>query len=169
MGTKGHARAETSLGEVTLVAQDESLVELYFRHHWYRPSDLGTATDESADPLLSRAAGQLREYLAGERSEFDLPLATHGDAFQERVWSLLRDIPYGDTTTYGDLAEQLGDRTLAQQVGSAVGKNPLSVFIPCHRVVGANGSLTGYAGGLKRKRHLLDLEEPADVRACRLC
>jgi methylated-DNA-[protein]-cysteine S-methyltransferase len=91
-----------------------------------------------------------------------------GDEFQRRVWSILEDIPYGATSTYGEIAEQLGDRALAQRVGKAVGQNPLSVVIPCHRVVGKNGSLTGYAGGLKRKQFLLELEEPAEVRTERL-
>ena len=93
-----------------------------------------------------------------------MPLVTRGDDFSERVWKLLREIPYGQTTTYGALAERLGDKSLAQRVGDAVGHNPLCVFIPCHRVVGANGALTGYAGGLKRKQFLLELEEPVGAR-----
>jgi methylated-DNA-[protein]-cysteine S-methyltransferase len=120
------------------------------------------------DALLRLAAAQLHQYLAGERTSFDLPTATSGDPFQERVWRLLRDIPRGETVTYGELAVQLGDKSLAQSVGQAVGRNPLSVIVPCHRVVGADGRLTGYAGGLKRKQFLLDLEEPALAKAGRL-
>jgi methylated-DNA-[protein]-cysteine S-methyltransferase len=157
-----HARVKTSLGEVTLVADGDALTGLYFPHHRYRPDEgaFGGLAAAADDPVLARAARELAEYLAGDRKEFGVPLATRGDEFQERVWTLLRDIPYGQRTTYGRLAEELGDRMLAQQVGAAVGRNPLCVFIPCHRVVGASGSLTGYAGGLQRKRHLLDLEEP---------
>ena len=121
-----------------------------------------------ADPLLSEVARQLEEYLAGERTEFDIPTAAHGDAFQERVWALLRQIPFGETTTYGELAERLGDKALARMVGRAVGHNPLSIIVPCHRVVGKNSKLTGYAGGLERKQFLLDLEEPAAVKAAKL-
>jgi methylated-DNA-[protein]-cysteine S-methyltransferase len=110
----------------------------------------------------------LSDYLAGKRAEFELPLAAEGDAFQRVVWDIVARIPHGETTTYGRIAEQLGDRSLAQQVGQTVGANPLCIFVPCHRVVGVNGSLTGYAGGLKRKQALLELEEPAQVSAARL-
>ena len=157
-----HTVAETRLGRLLLVAEDEALTGVYYPHHWYPPSsaDLGPEVVER-DDLLARAAGELRAYLAGERRTFGLPVTTHGDDFSERVWALLRDIPYGRTTTYGALADRLGDRALAQRVGQAVGHNPLSIVIPCHRVVGANGSLTGYAGGLARKRTLLELEAAA--------
>ena len=109
--------------------------------------------------MLAEASRQLHEYLAGERTSFDLRTATRGGAFEERVWSLLREIPFGETTTYGELAERLGgERTLARRVGQAVGSNPLSIVVPCHRVVGKNGELRGYAGGFERKQFLLDLE-----------
>jgi methylated-DNA-[protein]-cysteine S-methyltransferase len=121
-----------------------------------------------ADGLLDEAARQLLDYVAGRRTEFGLPLAADGDAFQHAVWDIVNDIPFGATTTYGRIAEQLGDRTLAQKVGQAVGANPLCIIVPCHRVLGANGSLTGYAGGLKRKAALLELERPARVSAGRL-
>ena len=165
-----HARTETALGEVTLVAEDDALTGLYFRSHWYRPEEqaFGDPVEIDADPLLRQAREELDAYLSGERRTFEVPVRTAGDAFAELVWGLLREIPYGGTTTYGALAERLGDRSLAQRVGQAVGRNPLCVLIPCHRVVGSDGSLTGYAGGLRRKRFLLDLEEPADVAAARL-
>jgi methylated-DNA-[protein]-cysteine S-methyltransferase len=165
-----HVVVDTLLGKITLVAAGESVVGLYFPHHWYLPArdTLGVEVPVADDALLSLAAGQLDEYLAGERTSFDLPAATNGDPFQERVWRLLRDIPRGETVTYGELAAQLGDKALAQSVGQAVGRNPLSVIVPCHRVVGADGRLTGYAGGLKRKQFLLDLEEPALAKAGRL-
>jgi methylated-DNA-[protein]-cysteine S-methyltransferase len=165
-----HIVVETDLGPVTVVAQDAAVTGLYFRHHIRRPSPdtFGPQMSLATDPLLNDAAGQLRAYLAGERPEFDLPLAAAGSAFQQAVWNLVAGIPRGTTTTYGRIAEQLGDRTLAYRVGQAVGANPLSIFVPCHRVVGADGALTGYAGGLKRKRALLELEEPAQVGAARL-
>lgn len=165
-----HAIVETVLGDVTLIAADGSIVGLYFAHHWTRPSvdSFGPKVDPGSDALLDTARTQLAEYLSGERTSFDIPTATNGDAFQRRVWAILDEIPFGETTTYGDLAERLGDRRLAQSVGKAVGHNPLAIIVPCHRVVGKNGALTGYAGGLKRKRFLLELEEPASVKAGKL-
>jgi methylated-DNA-[protein]-cysteine S-methyltransferase len=97
-----------------------------------------------------------------------VPVRARGDEFQERVWDLVRQIPYGETVSYGELARQLGDGTTAQQVGAAVGRNPVCILIPCHRVVGAGGKLTGFAGGLKRKRLLLDLERDVARRSSRL-
>ncbi|OON80028.1 methylated-DNA--[protein]-cysteine S-methyltransferase [Streptomyces tsukubensis] len=165
-----HAIVPTPLGDLTVVASGESLVGVYFPHHWYLPpsAELGPETDAGQDPPLARAAAQLGEYLAGERTSFDLATETHGDPLQEQVWAMLRRIPFGTTTTYGALAEQLGNKGLAQTVGQAVGHNPLSIIVPCHRVVGSNGKLTGFAGGLSRKQRLLELEEPAEVRAGRL-
>ncbi|MEV8517790.1 methylated-DNA--[protein]-cysteine S-methyltransferase [Dactylosporangium sp. NPDC051484] len=169
-GSRRHAFVETTLGELLLVADGEALAGLYFPKHWHPPkeADIGERVEENADPLIAEAARQVREYLAGSRRDFDVPVSTHGDEFSERVWALLRQIPYGQTTTYGALAERLGGKRLAQRVGQAVGHNPVSIVIPCHRVVGADGSLTGFAGGLARKRALLELEEPAEVRAGRL-
>jgi methylated-DNA-[protein]-cysteine S-methyltransferase len=158
-----HAIVSTRIGDLTLVAADNAVAGVYFPHHWVKPapSSLGDRV-EATDPVIAEAARQLEEYFTGERTTFDLPLVLRGDAFQRRVWSLLQDIEYGATTTYGELAAQLGET--AQAVGKAVGQNPLSIVIPCHRVVGKNGSLTGYAGGLKRKQFLLDLEEPVTAR-----
>jgi methylated-DNA-[protein]-cysteine S-methyltransferase len=143
---------------------------LYFHHHWYRPSlqTFGPRVDTADDTLLAEARKQLDDYLTGSRAHFDLPTRTHGDDLQRRVWDRLTAIPYGETVTYGELADELADGTTAQQVGAAVGRNPLSIVVPCHRVVGKDGKLTGYAGGLERKKFLLELEEPADVRAARL-
>jgi methylated-DNA-[protein]-cysteine S-methyltransferase len=168
--TTRHAVIDSILGELTLVADDDALTGLYFRHHWYRPSadTFGPRVDAESDELLARAQTQLTDYLAGLRTDFDLPITLHGDAVQQRVWDLLTTIPYGDTVTYGELAGALADGTTAQEVGQAVGRNPLSIVVPCHRVVGRNGELTGYAGGLKRKQFLLELEEPAEVKAARL-
>ncbi|GAB5521762.1 MAG: methylated-DNA--[protein]-cysteine S-methyltransferase [Rhodothermales bacterium] len=101
---------------------------------------------------------QLDAYFAGTLTNFDLPLAPTGTPFQQRVWAALKDLPYGTTTSYGALAHMLGDPKLTRAVGSANGRNPIGIIIPCHRVIGADGSLTGYAGGLENKRFLLDLE-----------
>jgi methylated-DNA-[protein]-cysteine S-methyltransferase len=165
-----HAVIDSPLGELTLVAEDDALTGLYFRHHWYRPSDatLGPRVDVESDELLVRAQTQLAGYLAGHRTDFDLPVALRGDEAKCRVWDLLVSIPYGETVTYGELAAALADGTTAQEVGQAVSRNPVSIIVPCHRVVGRNGQLTGYAGGLKRKQFLLELEEPSEVKAARL-
>jgi methylated-DNA-[protein]-cysteine S-methyltransferase len=161
-----HSLVESPLGELTLVADDGTLIGLYFPHHWYRPDP--QTFGPRVDGGFEAARRQLAEYLAGQRRRFDLPIDARGDEFQRRVWQLIDEIPYGQTTSYGELARRLGDPTLAREVGAAVGRNPLCVIVPCHRVVGTNGALTGYAGGLKRKKFLLDLEEPAELRSARL-
>jgi methylated-DNA-[protein]-cysteine S-methyltransferase len=165
-----HTLVDTQLGKVTLVTSGSALTGLYFPHHWYKPAEdtFGQRVSLDGDSLLSDAAQQLVSYLNGTRTTFDLSLEAAGDTFQQQVWALLQDVPFGETTTYGALAQKLGDRSLAQSVGQAVGRNPLCVFIPCHRVLGSDGSLAGYAGGLRRKRFLLALEEPALVKAGRL-
>lgn len=151
-----HTVIDSPLGELTLVADGDALTGLYFPHHWYRPDP--ATFGPRADGTFTAASQQLGEYFAGTRQTFDLPIRLHGNAFQRRVWSLIADIPYGHTTTYGAMAQALGDPSLAREVGAAVGRNPLSIVIGCHRVLGADGNLTGYAGGLPRKRQLLDLE-----------
>jgi methylated-DNA-[protein]-cysteine S-methyltransferase len=165
-----HAVIDSALGELTLVADDDALTGLYFRHHWYRSSadTFGPRVDAESDELFARARIQLTDYLAGLRTDFDLPIKLRGDEAQHRVWDLLTTIPYGNTVTYGELAAVLADGTTAQEVGQAVGRNPLSIVVPCHRVVGHDSQLTGYAGGLQRKQFLLELEEPAETRAARL-
>lgn len=168
-GTR-HAVVDTSLGGLTVVASGDAITGLYFPHHWYMPpkESLGRRVDSHEDALIARAATQVAEYLDGGRTTFDLPTRTNGDAFQERVWAMLREIPFGETTTYGALAERLGNKALAQSVGQAVGHNPLSIIVACHRVVGSNGKLTGFAGGLGRKQRLLEIEEPETVKDARL-
>lgn len=156
-----HAVVTTKrLGELTLVASDSALVGVYFPGHWTSPdrTSFGPEVESAGDPVLSEAARQLQEYLSGGRTAFDLETTMHGSAFEERTWALLREIPFGETTTYGELAQALGDRTLARRVGQAVGRNPLSIIVGCHRVVGQGGALRGYAGGLTRKQLLLELE-----------
>jgi methylated-DNA-[protein]-cysteine S-methyltransferase len=115
------------------------------------------------DARFTETARQLGEYFAGERTAFDLPLRATGTAFEQRVWDELRDIPYGETTSYGAIARRLGHPRAARAVGRANGRNPLAIVVPCHRVIGASGALTGYAGGLDRKRALLALERAGRV------
>ena len=151
-----HTRIDSPLGELTLVNADGALAGLYFPGHWYMPAPgaFGTRSERG----FERAEAELAEYFAGERTEFELKTSAAGDEFQRRVWALIDRIPYGETTTYGEMATELGDPVLARRVGGAVGRNPLSLVVPCHRVVGKDGKLTGYAGGLERKRFLLELE-----------
>lgn len=151
-----HTTIQSPIGELILVAEDATLSGVYFPGHWTRP-DPATFGARS-EHRLEAVEEQLAEYFAGERTRFELPTSARGDAFQRQVWDLIDRIPYGQTTTYGELASELGNPTLARKVGNAVGHNPLSVIVPCHRVVGKDGKLTGYAGGLERKRFLLDLE-----------
>lgn len=151
-----HTPVASPLGELTLVAEDGTLSGVYFPGHWTRP-DPATFGERSED-RLEQVEQQLAEYFAGERTTFELATSVTGDTFQRQVWDLIDRIPYGQTTTYGQLAIELGNPTLARKVGNAVGHNPLSVIVPCHRVVGKDGKLTGYAGGLQRKRFLLELE-----------
>ena len=158
--TNVHTVMESPIGELTLVADEGTLVGLYFPHHWYKPDPETFGPRDDAG--FAEARQQIAEYLDGRRDGFDLPVDARGDEFQRRVWQLLDEIPYGQTTTYRELAVRLGDPALAREVGAAVGRNPLCVVVPCHRVVGSDGGLTGYAGGLKRKRFLLDLESPEE-------
>ena len=171
-----HATLRTALGDLLVVADSDggtdagALTGLYFPGHWHPPSagSLGTEVEAASDPLFAALGSQFAEYLDGRRTMFDLPTAATGDAFEQAVWAMLREIPFGATTTYGAIADRLGDRNLARRVGVAVGHNPLSILVPCHRVVGADGSLTGYAGGLEPKRRLLELEGAAVVAQRRL-
>jgi methylated-DNA-[protein]-cysteine S-methyltransferase len=157
-----HTTIESPLGDLTAVASSGEMLGLYFPRHWYMPAastfgpkaGLGANDDNGFDELRR----QLGEYFNGERQEFSVPLRSDGDDLQRRVWGLVRQVPYGETSTYGQLAGQLGDGTTPQEVGAAVGRNPLSILVPCHRIVGSTGKLTGYAGGLQRKQFLLDLE-----------
>jgi methylated-DNA-[protein]-cysteine S-methyltransferase len=165
-GAVTHTTIASKLGELTVAAREGTVVGLYFPSHWYRlgPVSFGPRHEVGFGSLRH----QIGEYLAGLRRDFEVPVATKGDEYQEHVWSLVRQIPYGETATYGDLARQHGDGTTPQEVGAAVGRNPVCLLVPCHRVVGARGKLTGYAGGLARKRFLLDLEAGVVGRAGRL-
>ncbi|VTU32855.1 methylated-DNA--[protein]-cysteine S-methyltransferase [Variovorax sp. PBL-E5] len=152
------AHFDSPLGGITLAATDQGLAGVWFdqQRHW--PDMTGWVPDAD-HPVLREAAAQLRDYFAGTRKHFDLPLdLSHGTAFQQSVWQALLAIPPGQTTSYGALSAGVGNPAAVRAVGAAVGRNPLSVIVPCHRVLGTDGSLTGYAGGLDRKAALLELE-----------
>ena len=159
--TATHVVVPSPIGDLTLVAEDGCITHLVMETSRHRPGDdvLGEPGDPTDEPFAS-AAIQLAAYFTGSLTSFDLPLAPRGDAFHQRVWALLREIPYGETRSYGDLARALGDRNLAQAVGTANGRNPIAIVVPCHRVIGSDGTLVGFGGGLPRKRFLLALEEP---------
>jgi methylated-DNA-[protein]-cysteine S-methyltransferase len=160
-----HCIIDTVLGQLTLVAENDTLIGIYFPGHWHLPkgADFGPPVVGSDDSFFVQVAAQLAEYLDGRRADFELPIALHGSDAQQRIWAMLTGIPYGETVTYGELAATLGDIG-AWEVGQSVGRNPISIVVPCHRVVGKDGKLTGYAGGLARKRFLLEREEPQPSR-----
>jgi methylated-DNA-[protein]-cysteine S-methyltransferase len=161
-----HTVVATTLGELTVVREGGSLTGLYFPRHWPRPHR--TAFGARSDEGFEEAARQIGEFLTGDRTASDLSLEARGSEFDRRVWELVGGVPYGETTTYGALARSLGAGTEARDVGAAVGRNPVCIIIPCHRVVGANGALAGYAGGLDRKRALLEIEHAGSLRAGRV-
>lgn len=161
--TAAHAVLATRLGQLTVVRDGRSLTGLYFPRHWPRP-DRATF-GPSVTRGFEEVARQLDEYLAGTRRAFDLPLKASGGEFDRSVWDLIAQVPYGQTTSYGDLARRLGDGIDPRDVGAAVGRNPLCILIPCHRVVGSTGKLTGYAGGLARKQALLEIERAGSTPA----
>jgi methylated-DNA-[protein]-cysteine S-methyltransferase len=147
------AQINSPLGKLQLKASVSSLTAVRFV-----PSDeeeTSAASEDSLSPPLQKTKKQLDEYFKGERKAFDLPLEPHGTAFQQSVWKELKQIPYGSSITYKKLAQRLGDENKIRAVGRANGKNPLPIIIPCHRVIGANNHLVGYAGGIERKRWLL--------------
>jgi methylated-DNA-[protein]-cysteine S-methyltransferase len=150
---------DSPLGGLLAVGDGEALIGLYMQDG-RRPATVPGSWERDAAPF-GDLRDQLREYFAGDRREFELALAPQGSEFQLRVWEALREIPYGETQSYGELAARIGHQGSARAVGAANGRNPISIVVPCHRVIGASGSLTGYAGGIERKRLLLDLESAA--------
>jgi methylated-DNA-[protein]-cysteine S-methyltransferase len=150
---------DSPCGPLTLVAVDGRLSGLYMTRQRHRPAQ-ETFGEPDPEPFTG-VIGQLTEYFAGRRTLFDLPVTLEGTEFQRTVWAALREIPYGETVSYGELADRLGRPTASRAVGLANGKNPIGIIVPCHRVVGAKGDLTGYGGGLDRKRFLLDFERGA--------
>ncbi|HET9894856.1 MAG TPA: methylated-DNA--[protein]-cysteine S-methyltransferase [Streptosporangiaceae bacterium] len=156
-----HAVVDSPVGPITLVSENGKLTGLYMEVSGHPPAQetLGERVGAADDDVLVKAASQLEAYFNGELTDFDLPLELEGTGFQRTVWASLLDIPYGQTISYGELARRIGQPTASRAVGLANGRNPISIVVPCHRVVGANGSLTGYGGGLDRKRFLLALEQ----------
>ena len=156
-----HTMIDSPIGVLTLVNDDDVLCGLHmeYRTHPPAPSSFGAQMAKGFEQISE----QLGEYFAGERTEFSVPLAPQGTEFQRRVWDALLTIPYGRTRSYGEIARQIGEPSweAARAVGAANGRNPIAIVVPCHRVIGADGSLVGYGGGLERKKFLLELENPA--------
>ncbi len=145
---------ESDIGTIGITERDGRITNVYITN-----DELPQDMQLYETPLLKEAVKQLKGYLAGELKEFSLPLEPSGTAFMKQVWSALCEIPYGETASYKDIAEKVGKAKAARAVGLANNRNPIPIFIPCHRVIGANGSLTGYRGGLEMKKRLLDLEK----------
>ena len=153
----------TPVGELKLVASERGLAGILWKNDDPHGSRFLPQTRDEAHPILIEAERQLREYFAGERRSFSLPLDFVGTEFQKKVWNALVAIPFGETRSYGEIARQIGHPQAVRAVGAANGRNPISIVAPCHRVIGANGKLTGFAGGLEVKAFLLDLEMPQKI------
>lgn len=156
-----YAYLDSPIGRLRLTATDRGLAGVHMEDHAHVPpgEPEGTEASGAAVPeVIAVAREQLHEYFAGTRTTFDVPLDPRGTDFQHRVWERLAAIPYGQSRSYGQLAAELGDPHLTRAVGTANGRNPISIIVPCHRVIGADGSLTGYGGGIERKLFLLRLE-----------
>jgi methylated-DNA-[protein]-cysteine S-methyltransferase len=154
-------RIPSPLGGITLAASERGLCGLWFdaQRHGPEPADIQSWTEAPEHPWLVQTAEQLQAYFAGERPNFDVPLdLSRGTAFQQAVWQALRSVPFGHSQSYGQLAIRLNKPAAVRAVGAAVGRNPIGIIVPCHRILGAGGQLTGYAGGLWRKQALLQLE-----------
>ncbi|OBF31045.1 cysteine methyltransferase [Mycolicibacterium peregrinum] len=162
MTTLQYRTMDSPVGLLTLAGRDGRLRHLRMVDQTYEPSREGWERDDAAFP---DAVDQLTAYFAGERTEFELELDMVGTQFQRRVWEALQTIPYGETCSYGEIARQIGSPSGSRAVGLANGHNPIGIIVPCHRVIGANGSLTGYGGGLDRKRALLELEKSRTMPA----
>ena len=146
---------DSPIGPLTLAGNGSRIRHLRMVDQTYEPDRAGWESDDTA---FADGVAQLRAYFAGDLTEFDLDLDVHGTEFQRRVWAALRTIPYGETRSYREIAERIGAPTASRAVGMANGHNPIGIIVPCHRVIGANGKLTGYGGGLDKKRALLDME-----------
>lgn len=153
---------ESPVGLLTLAGIDGRLMHLRMVDQMYEPDRDDWQPDDDAFP---EAVAQLRTYFGGERTDFDLELELVGTAFQRKVWQALLTIPYGETRSYGEIAEQIGSPTAYRAVGLANGHNPIGIIVPCHRVIGSNGSLTGYGGGLDKKKILLEMEKSRNAPA----
>ncbi|MET7285422.1 methylated-DNA--[protein]-cysteine S-methyltransferase [Streptomyces sp. NPDC005573] len=158
-----HTVTDSPYGPLTLVAEDEVLCGLYMTDQRHRPAEETFGPRDDSLPAFAAAEEQLQAYYAGELTEFTLELSLGGTDFQRKVWHQLTLIPYGETRSYGQLADALGNPGASRAVGLANGRNPVGIIVPCHRVVGSTGSLTGYGGGLHRKQRLLDFERGAGL------
>jgi methylated-DNA-[protein]-cysteine S-methyltransferase len=158
MNTLASTTMESPVGPLTIVASDAGVRAVLWPTDTPKRVPLGDVQPVDDHPVLSKAVQQLGEYFAGSRQDFDLPLDATGTDFQRSAWSALRTIPFGTTVSYGEQAERMGDKRKARAVGAANGRNPISIIVPCHRVVGSNGSLTGFAGGIDTKDWLLTHE-----------
>lgn len=148
---------ESPVGPLRLVSDGEALTGLYMNEHLYGPKFTADWREERV-PVIVEAASQLKEYFAGTHRVFELPLAPAGTTFQQQVWKALLELGFGETTTYGEIARRIGNPSATRAVGAANGQNPISIIIPCHRLVGSDGKLIRYGGGLERKQFLLDHE-----------
>jgi methylated-DNA-[protein]-cysteine S-methyltransferase len=155
----------TPLGTMLLASDGEALTGAWFEGQRHEPAPSRSWARRRDLPILVRAGAEITEYFAGARTAFTVPLAPAGTAFQREVWGAIAAIAYGETVAYRDLASRIGRPSCVRAAGAATGRNPLSIIVPCHRVVGAGGALTGYAGGLERKRALLALERDASAAA----
>jgi methylated-DNA-[protein]-cysteine S-methyltransferase len=153
-------RIDSPVGTLKLVARHDALVAVVWRDHAAGQVPVADAMESSSDPVLEETARQLGEYFGGERRQFELPLEFLGTEFQRRAWQALQSIPYGETRSYADMARQIGHPKAVRAVGAANGRNPISIIVPCHRVIGSSGALTGFGGGLDAKAYLLALEAP---------
>jgi methylated-DNA-[protein]-cysteine S-methyltransferase len=147
------------VGHLKLVASDSALVAVLWENDKPHRVHLGDLIENQTHPILAETERQLREYFAGDREDFSVPLEMRGTPFQKKVWQALLAIPIGETRTYGQLARELGKTTATRAVGAANGRNPISIVVPCHRVIGSSGKLTGFAGGLAAKERLLQFEQ----------
>jgi methylated-DNA-[protein]-cysteine S-methyltransferase len=155
--TLRYTTIDSPIGELLLLGDERRLCGLYMQGG-RKPAQIAADWEPDQSAFASTIA-QLGEYFDGRRTAFDVPLELHGSEFEQRVWRALQDIPYGETASYGAVAQRIGAPSAARAVGLANGRNPISVIVPCHRVIGANGTLTGYGGGLERKQLLLELEQ----------
>jgi methylated-DNA-[protein]-cysteine S-methyltransferase len=155
-----HKIMPSPIGKLKLVASDRGLAAILWENDNPRRVKVGETVEDNSHPVLLKTERQLKEYFDGKRKSFSLDLDLVGTDFQKNVWEALLEIPFGETRSYGQLAKRLGNPRASRAVGAANGRNPISIIVPCHRVIGASGKLTGFAGGLDAKEHLLGLEDP---------
>ncbi|HEV2694201.1 MAG TPA: methylated-DNA--[protein]-cysteine S-methyltransferase [Verrucomicrobiae bacterium] len=153
-----YSTISSPIGELLLVTDGSALTGIYFIGRKHVPATSKSWTHNPKHPVLQQAAAQLKKYFLGKQNKFTIPLRAAGTEFQEKIWQEIAKIPFGETITYTELAKRAGVSHAIRAAGTSTGRNPISIIIPCHRIVGKNGSLTGFAGGLDKKRHLLELE-----------